>query len=81
MDTLYDDFRASFYSIWQRRWLALGVAWAVCVVGWIVVAMVPNSYESHARIFVQLYDPLAARGRHRGQQDRQHDIDRVRSIL
>ena len=80
MNTLFDDFRASLHSIWHRRWLALAVAWAVCLIGWLVVAMVPNSYESRARIFVQLYDPLAAQVGI-GDADRKHDIDRVRDTL
>jgi len=60
MNSVFDDLRASLQGIWNRRWLALGVAWVVCLIGWVVVAMIPNSYESSARIFVQLYDPLAA---------------------
>ena len=80
MDNLYDDFRASLHSVWHRRWLAIIVAWAVCVVGWLAVAMVPNTYESHGRIYVQLYDPLAAQVGI-GDSDRQHDIDRVRDTL
>lgn len=80
MNTLYDDFRAALHSIWHRRWLALAVAWAVCLVGWLVVAMVPNSYESRARIFVQLYDPLAAQVGI-GEADRKNSINRVRDTL
>jgi hypothetical protein len=41
------------------------VAWAVCLLGWLVVALIPNSYESKARIFVQLDDALAETDRHR----------------
>ena len=80
MENLYDDVRATLHSIWHRRWVALLVAWTVCVVGWLAVWMVPNSYESHGRIYVQLYDPLAAQIGI-GDNDRQHDIDRVRDTL
>ena len=80
MNSLFDDIRASLQGIWNRRWLALGVAWVVCLVGWVGVAMVPNSYESSARIFVQLYDPLAAQVGI-GESDRRHDIDRIRDTL
>lgn len=80
MNTLYDDLRATLHSIWRRRWLALIVAWVVCVAGWLVLAMVPNSYESHARILVQLYDPLAAQVGI-GEADRKRDIDRIRDTL
>ncbi len=80
MDTLYDDFRATFHSIWHRRWLALGIAWSICIIGWLVVAMIPSSYESHARIYVQLNDALATQFGI-GDNERQHDIDRVRNTL
>ena len=80
MNTLYDDVRGAFYSIWQRRWLALGTAWAICLLGWLGVAMVPNSYESHARIFVQVYDPLSAQVGI-GEAQRKHEMDRVRDTL
>ena len=80
MNTLYDDLRASLHSIWHRRWLALGVAWAVCVAGWLGVTLIPNSYESHARIFVHLYDPTSATiGMN--DSDRKHAMDSVRDTL
>jgi len=59
MNSIFDELRAALFSVWHRRWLALAVAWGVCLLGWLVVAMVPNSYESKARIFVQLDDMLA----------------------
>ena len=59
MSNIFDELRAALFSVWHRRWLALGVAWGICLLGWLVVAMVPNSYESKARIFVQLDDMLA----------------------
>ena len=80
MNGLYDELRAALYSIWNRRWLALAVAWAVCLLGWLVVAMVPNSYESKGRIFVQLDDALAEQIGI-GSNDRKRDIERVRQTL
>ena len=59
MNQLVEELRAAIWSVWNRRWLALGVAWAICLAGWLVVALIPNSYESQARIFVQLDDVLA----------------------
>ena len=77
MNSIYDEVLAAIHSVWHRRWLALGVAWAVCLVGWLVVAMIPNSYESRARIFVQLDDPLAKQiGMDPGDQKR--EIERIR---
>ncbi len=58
MNEVFDEFRSAVHSVWHRRWLALAVAWGVCVLGWLVVAMIPNSYEAQARIYVQLEDVL-----------------------
>ena len=80
MTNIYDELRSALYSVWHRRWLALGVAWSLCLLGWLVVAMVPNSYESKARIYVRLDDVLSQQ-MGLGHSDRKHDIDRVRQTL
>ena len=46
----FDELRFAVHSIWNRRWLALGIAWAICLLGWLVVALIPNSYESKAKV-------------------------------
>lgn len=80
MNTIYEELRAALYSIWHRRWLALAVAWGVCLLGWLVVALVPNTYESNARLYVQLDDALSeVTGV--GVGDRKRDIDRVQQTL
>jgi len=38
--------------MWQRRWYALATAWAVTLVGWGLVATIPDKYESSARVYV-----------------------------
>ncbi|WP_375382177.1 XrtA system polysaccharide chain length determinant [uncultured Sphingomonas sp.] len=55
---IYDEVRIAIHAIWTRRWLALGVAWGVCVAGWFVVAQMPSRYESRARVFVQMQSVL-----------------------
>lgn len=80
MNNIYDELRSALHSIWHRRWLALAVAWAVCLLGWLVVAMVPNTYESNARLYVQLDDALSeVTGV--GMGNRKRDIDRVQQTL
>ncbi|MGN3973118.1 XrtA system polysaccharide chain length determinant [Tsuneonella sp. SYSU-LHT278] len=59
MNEVFEELRAAAYSAWTRRWLVLGVAWGVCLLGWIAVALIPNAYESKARIYVQLDDVLS----------------------
>ena len=56
MGGLVDQIRAGLYTVWNRRWIALGVAWVVCLAGWLAVWMIPNKYESHARIFERRHE-------------------------
>jgi polysaccharide chain length determinant protein (PEP-CTERM system associated) len=39
-------------TAWRRRWLLVVTAWGVCLLGWAGVALIPNSYESNARLYV-----------------------------
>ena len=79
MTSIFEEVRTALYSIWNRRWLALGATWLVCLLGWLAVAMVPNTYESKARIFVQIDDVLSDQIGIGG--DRKRDIERVRQTL
>src|SRR5689334_19361286 len=45
--------------LWRRRWLALGIAWPICLAGWLVVALMPNKYLATARIYVDTETLLA----------------------
>jgi polysaccharide chain length determinant protein (PEP-CTERM system associated) len=40
------------HGAWRYRWLALGIAWGVCLVGWVALFFVPDMYEANARVFV-----------------------------
>jgi polysaccharide chain length determinant protein (PEP-CTERM system associated) len=39
-------------AAWRRRWMGVIVAWLVCGVGWVGVYLIPNQFESSARLFV-----------------------------
>ncbi len=52
MPSLYDELLIALHGVWNRRWLVLAVAWAVCALGWLAVSLIPNSYESKARVYV-----------------------------
>ena len=45
--TLYAYARA----LWNRRWVAMAAAWIICMLGWLVVAMMPDRYEASARVY------------------------------
>lgn len=80
MNGLYDEVRVALHGIWTRRWLALAVAWTVCVLGWLVVAQLKNTYQSRARISVQMQSILPSKIGI-SADDQAKDVDRVRQTL
>lgn len=79
MNDLVEEIRTALYSVWHRRWIAIAVAWGVCLLGWLVVTMIPNQYESRARIFVDVDDVLSEQLGIAG--DGRAEIARVRQTL
>lgn len=80
MDGLYEQLRIALHQVWTRRWLALGVAWGACLIGWLAVALVPNTYESRARVFAQMQSILPQQIGIT-QAERQMDLLRVKQML
>lgn len=80
MNDLQEQVLSALHSVWTRRWIALGLAWAICLLGWLAVALVPNTYQSQARIFIQLDDALAEQVGI-GVADKRRDIERIRQTL
>ena len=39
-------------AAWRRRWSGVAVAWLICGLGWVGVYLVPNQFESSARLYV-----------------------------
>jgi polysaccharide chain length determinant protein (PEP-CTERM system associated) len=79
MNELFEDLRAALWSVWHRRWLAIATAWGVCLLGWLVIALIPNSYESKARVYVDVQDVLSKQLGIAG--DGKEEIMRVRQTL
>jgi polysaccharide chain length determinant protein (PEP-CTERM system associated) len=52
MEQWYRLVWQSLVTAWRRRWLLVVAAWSVCLIGWAIVAIIPNSYESDARLYV-----------------------------
>lgn len=81
MNGLYDEFRIAVHHVWQRRWLALAVAWGVCLLGWLAVATIPNVYESKARVFVEMQSVLPDQVAGNRPSDRRDQLERVQQTL
>ena len=80
MNGIYDEVRIALHAIWTRRWLALAVAWGVCVLGWLVVSQIPSRYESTSRVFVQMQTILPA-GMDGVPQSTPMTVDTIRTTL
>ena len=52
-------FRDGARGAARFRWLAMIVAWLVSIVGWLLVFMMPDVYESTARVYVDTRTALA----------------------
>ena len=80
MSSLYEQLMTMVYGMWRRRWYGLAAMWAVCLGGWIVVAIIPNQYQSDARIYAKfnsvLPDAISS-----GGGDKLAQVDVVRQTL
>jgi polysaccharide biosynthesis transport protein len=80
MDGLYEQLRIAIHQVWRRRWLALAVAWGLCLAGWLAIALIPNSYESKSRVYVQMQTILPTQMGITAAE-RQNDLFRVKQTL
>ena len=49
---LLTQLRTRGHALWRRRWIALGTAWALMLLGSTVVVLLPDQYEVSARVYV-----------------------------
>ena len=58
MNEIYQQVLYYSNTLWQRRWYAMPVTWFVCAIGWTIIVLLPNSYTSEARIYVDTANVL-----------------------
>jgi polysaccharide biosynthesis transport protein len=80
MNGLYDELMVALHGVWKRRWLALAVGWGIALVGWLVISLIPNKYESTAKLLVQASTLLPEKVGITAS-DRQQGVDAVRQTL
>jgi polysaccharide chain length determinant protein (PEP-CTERM system associated) len=39
-------------STWQYRWYGIAAAWIICLAGWIGVGVIPDQYQSEAKVYI-----------------------------
>lgn len=49
---IVEDLLTAARDAWRYRWHAAALAWGVCLIGWLAVYFVPDSYNATARVFV-----------------------------
>ena len=59
MQEIASRLHAELRSAWRYRWPALGVAWAVCALGWLAVYLTPDTYEARAGFYLDTSSALA----------------------
>ncbi len=52
MQETFQQFLKYLHGMWQYRWYAMAFAWFIVIVGWGVVMLKPDRYESTARVNV-----------------------------
>ena len=58
MDQVIQQLVEYLRGTWRRRWIGLGVAWFVAIVGAVVLFKTPNKYEASARVYVDTQSML-----------------------
>jgi protein tyrosine kinase modulator len=60
MNEIFSDVELYIRMAWRYRWMALGLAVTVCLIGWGVVAVLPNVYQVTATVQVERSSMLQA---------------------
>jgi polysaccharide chain length determinant protein (PEP-CTERM system associated) len=58
MKELFDKVMSEMRGAWRFRRYALGIAWVVCLGGWLLVIALPDTYQANARVNVDTRTPL-----------------------
>ncbi|WP_405229995.1 XrtA system polysaccharide chain length determinant [Lentisalinibacter sediminis] len=58
MRELLETVLAELRGSWRFRWLAVGIAWIACLIGWAVVYALPDSYEAEATVLIDTTSEL-----------------------
>jgi len=58
MHELIRQLVAYIRGVLRYRWWLLGIAWIVCLIGWPIVANMPDQYQASARVFVDTHSLL-----------------------
>lgn len=58
LSEITDYLRGLVWGCWRFRWVAIGVAWALCIAGWALVFLLPDVHRASARVYVDTQSAL-----------------------
>lgn len=59
MQEIFQLIRSEIIGAWRYRWIAMIVAWLVCICGWLFILSMPDVYEAKAKVYVDADSRLA----------------------
>jgi polysaccharide chain length determinant protein (PEP-CTERM system associated) len=58
MEQIYSQLLSSLKGIWKHRWAGIATAWLLVLAGWTKVYLLPDEYQTTARVFVDTQSVL-----------------------
>jgi len=52
MQELLEQLFGFIKGIWNKRWIAMIIAWLVCIIGWAYIYHMPAQYQTKAKIYI-----------------------------
>jgi len=52
MQNIFEQLVGYIHGIWNHRWKMMFIAWLVSLIGWGVIFVMPDQYESKAKIYI-----------------------------
>ncbi len=59
MEDILHQLKTLALGVWLHRWVAVLIAWLVCIIGWPLVLKFPDQYQSQAKIYVDTQSLLS----------------------
>ena len=59
MIDIFHLLRTELRGSWRYRWPAMTTTWIVCLLGWMLVFIIPDEYEARAQVYVDADSRLA----------------------
>ncbi|MFT5720799.1 MAG: polysaccharide chain length determinant protein (PEP-CTERM system associated) [Motiliproteus sp.] len=59
MQDILDPLKTLVLGVWLHRWVAVLIAWLICLMGWPFALKFPDQYQSQAKIYVDTQSLLA----------------------